>query len=191
MVLPADMTPEWLERLLRNDEAAWRSLVRGYSGLLIALAARTFAAYGYEVSTHDCEDVASEVWKNILAHDKRLIRRALEKGFFLQTLHVLVRHRAIDRMRARKFKTVAYAEEQAASEPVPDPAPDVAPVRMEAAMQLLNSRERMVVNLFFLQTKSYREIAALTGMPQNSIGPTISRALTKLRRALQAPGTAG
>ena len=50
--------------------ALWRAK------LLIALAARTFAAYGYEASIHDSEDVAAAVWKNVLDHDKRIIRRA-------------------------------------------------------------------------------------------------------------------
>jgi RNA polymerase sigma factor (sigma-70 family) len=51
-------------------------------------------------------------------------------------------------------------------------------------MRSLNARERTLVELFFLQGKKYREIAALTGVAQNSIGPTLGRALSKLRTAL-------
>jgi RNA polymerase sigma-70 factor (ECF subfamily) len=40
-----------------------------------------------------------------------------------------------------------------------------------------------VVRLFHLEGKSYQEISTAVGMPENSIGPILSRARDKLRRA--------
>ena len=40
-----------------------------------------------------------------------------------------------------------------------------------------------VVRLFHLEGKSYREIGSVIGMPENSIGPILSRARNKLHRA--------
>ena len=175
-----------LARLLQNDQAAWRDLVRDYSGLLMAIAGRTFAAYGFPAECHDREDVVSEVWRNVLARDRRIIRECLAKGFFLQTLHVLARRRAIDHMRSRKIRTEPLTEGVEADQQ-PDAVFDVeySTAMLQKAIASLAPREKMVIRLFFLQGKSYREIAALTGILPNSIGPTIARALAKLRTYLR------
>ena len=56
---------------------------------------------------------------------------------------------------------------------------------IENALKTLTPREQNAVRLFFLHDRKYREIAALTGMPQNSIGPTLARALVKLRKIIE------
>jgi RNA polymerase sigma-70 factor (ECF subfamily) len=47
----------------------------------------------------------------------------------------------------------------------------------------LSSNEAMVVRMFHLEGKTYQEIGQATGMPENSIGPILSRARDKMRRA--------
>ena len=47
----------------------------------------------------------------------------------------------------------------------------------------LQDTEAQVVRLFHLEGKSYQEISSAIGMPENSIGPILSRARNKLRRA--------
>ena len=46
----------------------------------------------------------------------------------------------------------------------------------------LQGTEAQVVRLFHLEGKSYQEISTAVGMPENSIGPILSRARDKLRR---------
>lgn len=43
-------------------------------------------------------------------------------------------------------------------------------------------READVIRQFHLEGKSYREISASLGIPENSIGPTLSRALDRMRQ---------
>jgi len=175
-----------LARLLQNDQAAWRELVRDYSGLLLAIAGRTFAMYGFPAGLQDREDVVAAAWQNLLAGDRRIIRGCLARGFFLQTLHLLVRRRAIDLMRSRKIKTAPLDGIEPVA-PIQDSALDAAysGAVLRKAIAVLAPRERAVIGLFFLQGKSYREISALTGMVTNSIGPTIARALVKLKALLR------
>jgi RNA polymerase sigma-70 factor (ECF subfamily) len=47
----------------------------------------------------------------------------------------------------------------------------------------LQETEALVVRMFHLEGKSYQEISTTVGMPENSIGPILSRARDKLRRA--------
>ena len=46
----------------------------------------------------------------------------------------------------------------------------------------LNSSEAEIVRLHHLDGLSYREISSRLGIPENSIGPTLSRAREKMRR---------
>lgn len=175
-----------LGRLLNDDGDAWRDLVEAYSGILFAVARRTFAAYGFEAGAQDFEDAVAEVWKNLLDHDRRLIRQSLQRGNILAMLVVLTRHRAVDIMRRRKIMTVPLTD-HLASENAQDnhnaSGIDLPQFRLEI-LDGLAPREKTCIQLFFLQRKKYREIEALTGIPQNSVGPTIVRGLEKLRKAL-------
>lgn len=178
-----------LERLLRYDPKAWNELVETYSGLLLTIVRGTFARYGFTPASADVEDVVADVWQNLLANELKIVRQCLQNGYLLQTLHVLARNRAIDLLRRRKFETMPLdGNEPAVESPpsmVPSAAVDIPEARLHQAIATLTPRERAFVALFFLQGKKYKEIAALTGIAMNSIGPTIGRALIKLRQVLQ------
>jgi RNA polymerase sigma-70 factor (ECF subfamily) len=47
----------------------------------------------------------------------------------------------------------------------------------------LDGEEAEVVRMYHLEEKSYQEISAAIGMPENSVGPVLSRAREKMRRA--------
>jgi len=176
-----------LRSLLAGDASAWAELVGSHSGLLVAVARRTFATYGFSPVAQDADDVVAEVWANVLAADRRVLRRCLEHGHLLATLHTLVRNRAVDVMRGHRFKSLDL-DASRLPEPVPDEDDDpIPPERLREALGALNDRERSIVELFHLQGRKYAEIARLTGIPMNSIGPTMGRALAKLRAALN-PG---
>lgn len=172
-----------LKRLLAGDQAAWHTLVREHSGLLLAIARRTFAAHGFAASHHDAEDAVADVWRNLLDQDCRLVRLALENRSLVPMLVTLARNRAVDIMRRKRLPTVSLSDADAEPPaPPPEPAP---PERLElppGALDALSPKERTCIRLFFLQGRRYREIESLTGIPVNSIGPTLGRALAKLRQ---------
>ena len=51
----------------------------------------------------------------------------------------------------------------------------------------LRGSEAAVVRMYHLEGKSYQEISRVVGMPENSVGPMLSRARTKLRRRADQP----
>jgi RNA polymerase sigma-70 factor (ECF subfamily) len=55
---------------------------------------------------------------------------------------------------------------------------------VERLMDNLTGPEAEVVRLYHLEGKSYREISSAIGIPENSIGPTLSRARAKLRQTM-------
>ena len=46
----------------------------------------------------------------------------------------------------------------------------------------LATKEAAIVRMYHMEGKSYQEISAATGIPANSIGPTLNRAREKLKR---------
>ena len=54
--------------------------------------------------------------------------------------------------------------------------------QVERLLDELQGDEADIVRLFHLEGKSYHEISRQTGVPENSIGPALSRARAKLRR---------
>jgi RNA polymerase sigma-70 factor (ECF subfamily) len=50
----------------------------------------------------------------------------------------------------------------------------------------LKGSEADVVRMYHLEGKSYEEISRTVGMPENSVGPMLSRARAKLRRRVGA-----
>lgn len=161
-------------------------MVEKYSGLLLAISRRTFASYGFEASNQDCEDVVAEVWGNLLQNERQLIHQCLERRQLLPALHVLTRNRSIDVMRRRKFVAQPLTEELMEVPAVDDESESYAELTdlLPKALAELSAKERTLVDLFYLHGKKYREIELLTGVSQNGIGPTLARALTKLRDSM-------
>jgi RNA polymerase sigma-70 factor (ECF subfamily) len=177
---------ELFDRVLNGKDSAWRELVSEYSGLLLGVSRKTFMSYGFSASSQDCEDAIANVWINLLADDNQVMRHCLERGNALQTMLVLARNRTIDIMRKHNSKVVALQDDQQLGVQLPEEIVEDGDEKrvLRAAIAELSERERMLIEMFFLQEKKYREIAMLTKIPQNSIGPTLSRALAKLRRIL-------
>jgi RNA polymerase sigma-70 factor (ECF subfamily) len=188
---PAAQPPETellLVRLLKDDEEAWRSVVAHYSGFLLAVAEKTFRRYGFQAAPQDAEDAAAEVWRNLLADDRRLVRNCIERGNFLQTIQVLARNRSVDIMRKRGGQFVELRDEHSDLPAAQGEAGiEIEAARLTAAVEKLPNRERTLVKLFFLQGRKYHEISRLTGIPMGSIGPTLARAVQKLRAAIGLP----
>ena len=55
--------------------------------------------------------------------------------------------------------------------------------QVERLLGELEGEEAEVVRMYHLEGKTYQEISSQVGMPENSVGPTLSRARQKMRRA--------
>ena len=70
----------------------------------------------------------------------------------------------------------------------PDPGDGVADRdEVERLLDDLEESEAKVVRMYHLEGKSYREISSEVGVPENSVGPILSRARDKMRRARVNP----
>ncbi len=178
-------TRELLRLLIEDDHSAWCELVDSYGGLLLGLARNTFERHGRHASRHDIEDAVTAVWRNLLENERSLLRKCLAHGEILPLLHTLVRNRCVDMMRKQgSDPCVSFAADVLEKIPVLQEDSDEGipeSSQIVLAMNSLSAKERTCVKLFYLQERGYREISEIAGIPVNSIGPTIRRALDKLR----------
>jgi RNA polymerase sigma-70 factor (ECF subfamily) len=108
----------------------------------------------------------------------------MNKSNLPQTLVVITKNRVVDIMRKR-ISEQARIDKSAVLNRYPPEEPLIPESELHECLNKLNEKERMLTDLFFLQSKSYAEISKLTNIPTNSIGPTLKRALIKLQPIVQ------
>ena len=59
---------------------------------------------------------------------------------------------------------------------------------VRAALDALPPRDRLVLSMFFIDGRSYQEIASLARLPMGTVATVISRSRLKLRELLQSKG---
>ena len=192
----SDFDRDLVRRCLDGDSGAWDTFVERFAGLVTHVVNHTALARAYRLSAHDRDDLIAEVFLAILDNNLGVLRR-FRGGCSLATyLAVIARRVAVKqimkRMGIRPLATIA--------QPLPDAAAsNEAPVeqrvddRDEVDQMLggLEEPEARVVRMFHLEGESYHEISRLVGVPENTIGPLLSRVRTRIRRRAGMGGAAG
>ncbi|MGA5699416.1 RNA polymerase sigma factor [Peterkaempfera bronchialis] len=144
------------------------------------LAAALARAHGL-----DAEDLEQAVWLRALEHTARAPLPTEPVGW-LRSLTVREFHRAL---------APARAEIPTPLPPRPTAAPpgrSDLPTALRAAVPLLPARcPALLTALLDRPGLTYTQLAAETGIPRGSIGPTRSRCLACLRRLLRHPAASG
>jgi RNA polymerase sigma-70 factor (ECF subfamily) len=189
----SDIDRQLLQRCLSRQSRAWEDFVDRFLGLVVHVVNHTAQSRSISISTHDLEDLASEVFMAILADDFGVLRRFRGQSSLATYLTVISRRVVVRELLKRRI--------------VPNPA-DTAEMRnvedesagheervanreqVERLLDELRGDEADIVRLYHIEGKSYHEISRQTGVPENTIGPALSRARAKMRRQGSSVGTA-
>jgi len=178
-----------LERCLSGKPQAWEDFVNRFLGLVVHVVNHTTQIRGLWISSEDRDDLVSEVFLGILQDDFAVLRRFRGQSSLATYLTVVAR-RIVVRSLLRQKR--GLAESSHVPYELPDPSSDEASEadslaedrdQVEQLLGKLEEDEAAVVRMYHLQGKTYREISSETGVPENSIGPILSRARNKMRRA--------
>jgi RNA polymerase sigma-70 factor (ECF subfamily) len=179
-----------LERCLARKPKSWDDFVDRFMGLVVHVINHVAGARAIRLTAQDRDDITAEVFLEIIADDFAVLRHFRGQSSLATYLTVIAR-RVVVRETLR-LKTVARNEQPgAASEALQTAVDEGREVgdelsdreQVEQLLRELEGAEADVVRLYHLEGKSYYEISMATGMPENSIGPMLSRARGKLRRA--------
>lgn len=172
-----------LERCLAKRPRAWEDFVDRFMGLVIHVINHTAQCRSILLSEADREDLAAEVMLAIVENDFAVLRHFRGQSSLATYLTVIARRVVVRKMLQSRSATPLGAVAESALASDSDVEQRITNrEEVEQLLERLDGPEAKVVRLYHLEGKSYQEISRTTGMPANSVGPTLSRARTRLRK---------
>ena len=178
-----------LDRCLNRKARAWEDFVDRFMGLVVHVINHTAQCRSINLTSADREDLAAEVFLTIVDNDMAVLRHFRGRSSLATYLTVIAR-RVVVRKLVEGRSAVPLGDMVAQAEAEED-EPDQRMENREEVGRLLGQlqgSEAAVVRMYHLEGKSYQEISRSVGMPENSVGPMLSRARAKLRRRAGVDG---
>jgi RNA polymerase sigma-70 factor (ECF subfamily) len=155
-------------------------------GLVVHVVNHSSQSRSLRLSPEDRDDLVAGVFLAIVKDDLAVLRHFRGESSLATYLTVIARRVVIAELLKQKSPSRLGNHH---------PQPEMALVGGNDAEQRVSDREQVerllaeldgaeakVVRMYHLEGKSYQEISSAVGMPENSVGPTLSRARSKMRR---------
>jgi RNA polymerase sigma-70 factor (ECF subfamily) len=183
----SDLDRNLLKRCLARGPRAWEDFVDRFLGLVIHVINHSAQSRSIRLTEEDREDLAADVFLAIIQDDFAVLRRFRGESSLATYLTVIARRIVIRELLQRKSPaSLSELPDGSPAEPSYGGSPEeriTSREEVERLLRTLHGPEADVVRMYHLEGKSYQEISSRVGMPENSIGPTLSRARAKLREA--------
>jgi RNA polymerase sigma-70 factor (ECF subfamily) len=182
----SDIDRNLLDRCLNNKPRAWEDFVDRYMGLVVHVINHTAQCRSLRLSNSDREDLAAEVFLAIIDNNMGVLRHFRGQSSLATYLTVIARRvvvrKLVEGRSAVPLSDMVHhaADESDLEQRISDHE------EVDRLLAELRGSEAAVVRMYHLEGKSYQEISHIVGMPENTVGPMLSRARTKLRRAAGA-----
>lgn len=175
-----------LKQCLARAPGAWEDFVNRFAGVIVHVVRHTAHARSVPLSPDDVDDLCSEIFVTLLRDDFAVLRRFRGECALSTYLTVLARRVAVRSIaQRRKAEAMGHVTAHDAALQSKGSAPHEGVENADEIRQLLSRltpTEARVVELFYLHGRSYRLISIELGIPENSIGPILSRARHELKR---------
>ena len=180
-----------VQRLLARDEAAWVEFVSRYGRLVHARIATAFQETGRTDGFRELiDEISAEIYAALADHDMKVLR-SFSGGSRLSTwLAVVIRRLALRHISRLNRLPLTVEPEQCQQLPVSD---ESNAGRHERLQQIAHARlqlspgDQLVLRLFYDESRSYEEIAAMLEISTNAVGPKLDRARRRLKGVLERP----
>lgn len=185
-----DLDRNLIQRCLTHEPGAWKDFVDRFAGLFVHVIQHTAHARSVPISNEDVDDFCSDILLVILDNDYALLRKFRGDASLATYLSVIARRVVVREMTQRRMSE-ALGHVKVHHESVDSAVPDVSRIEnRDLVTQMLDGLpdlEAIIVKQFHLEGKSYQEISRELKIPENSIGPMLTRAREKLRRTGLVP----
>ena len=178
-----------LDRCLQRKPRAWEDFVDRFMGLVVHVVNHTAQARSIRLTPADRDDLCAEVFLNTIKNDYAVLHNFHGKCSLATYLTVIARRIVVKELLSRvSTSRLGNGNGTHSAEGIPDPHPTAErrlgdQEEVQRLLASLQGTEADVVRMYHLEGKSYQEISSVIGMPENSIGPILSRARNKMRRA--------
>ncbi len=172
-----------LARAGNGDQEALALLYDRHAAAMLRLAHRFMS------DSEDAQDLVHDVF---LEAWQRAGTYEMARGSVRAWLLLRVRSRALDRLRhARMRRATAHdVADYTSPQPAPVPSGEADGARARELLASLPAAQRQAIELSYFSGLTCREIAARCGVAEGTVKARISRAVARLRIALQAGSAA-
>lgn len=177
-----------INRCVERQPGAWRDFVKRFMGLFIHVINHTIHAHSIRCQPEEVEDLCGEIFVSILANDMQVLRKFRGKSSLASYLTVIARRVTLNRLlvknRSQVFGHVnSHSESAETANATPSPIARIEDRdEIDRLMKQLPPEQAEILKLFHLQGLSYQEIHNRTGVPESTIGSTLSRVRSQLRQ---------
>ena len=178
-----------IDRCFKKEPGAWNDFVDRYMGLIYHVIHHVSHARSIVLSTPDIEDIAAEIFLEIVDDQYDVLRKFRGTSSLPTYLTVVARRICVKEVIKRQREAElghssahrAVMGEEASSE-----AEAIASAEeVERMLEHLPEREAEVIKLYHLKYLNYRQIGKQLGIPENSVGPILAKARQHLKRAAE------
>lgn len=176
-----------LERCIERKPRAWEDFVDRFMGLVVHVANNTVRSRSLRVGPEDREDLCAAVFLEIIRDDFAVLRHFRRQSSLATYLAVVARRVVVHEL--LKSRTPLQLGEDAEKQTAAQENGSEIEQRItdheevERLLEELEGQEAEAVRLYHLEGKSYQEIGEGLGIAVNSVGPILTRAREKMRRA--------
>ncbi len=178
-----------LDRCLRKEPGAWNDFVDRYMGLIYHVIHHVSHARSAVLSGPDIEDIAGEIFYEIVDDDYEVLRRFKGASSLPTYLTVIARRVCVKEVIKRQREAeLGHAHAHRAGISDSDSAEAEAIATSEEVARMLENlpeRDAEVIRLYHLKSLNYRQIGKQLGIAENSVGPILARARQQLRRTAE------
>lgn len=175
-----------LKRCLSQEPGSWKDLVDRFIGLFVHVVQHAAHARSVNLSAADVDDLCADIFLALIADDFAVLRQFKGKSSLATYLTVISRRVVVKKLSERRMAE-ALGHVQAHQEVLDKAHANRDHQRVEDREEIalmLDGLPRMdaeIVRQFHIEGRTYREISSGLGVPENSIGPTLTRARARLR----------
>ncbi len=187
-----------VEACIKRDLVAWSTFINKYSSLIEISIKNRLKRYGCTLPDQDVEDVRQDILASLWK--ERKFETIKNRHNITYWLAIVSGNMAVEYLRQKlilepltpmsifeKIGEKELSELIPSSEPKPsdDAAKNEFLEKVEAAVELLPGKERLITKLNLLYDKKYHEIADMLGIPRGTVSSYLKRAKERLKERLK------
>jgi RNA polymerase sigma-70 factor, ECF subfamily len=180
-VVLSDIDRRLLSRCIEGAPGAWEDFVDRFIALITHVVTSSAELRLGTFSEQTRDDIVAEVFLKLVDKDFAVLRRFRGQSSLGTYLVVVVRRIAIRRL----VKLSRNAATELTIEPTADEGNGEITVENNEEVQSLLSQmptaEATAIRMYHLEDRTYRDISMHIGIPENSVGPLLFKARSRLR----------
>ncbi len=182
-----DVDADLLKRCLSKQPGSWNDFVDRYLSLIYHAIHFSAHLRSAKLSPEDVEDIAAEVLVQLVADNSKALREFKGEASLSTYLTVIARRICVHELTRRQAvrDEIRKGVTRAPDEETDDSAAAAKGMEkldeVDALLRRLSGKQREIVRLYYLESRTYEEISTELNVPVNTIGSILTRARAKLR----------